>query len=226
MFNAAGELVACEMEGRLVAWNLRTNARRVLADSYGGKRFNSPNDLVIDRQGGIYFTDPRYTAPQPLPQGSECVYYVAANGNICRVIENLPGPNGVLLSTDENILYVLPMDDPKMLAYTIKSPGTVTDARVFCTLAVREHDVVPGCDGATLDERGNLYLTTVAGVEVYSPAGDHLIVIKLPEKPSNVAFGGHSFTTLYATSRTSVYAVPMNVAGHRYAQSGQASTTP
>ena len=80
MFNQKGELVACDMGGRLVAWNVATKEQRVLASEYEGKRFNAPNDLVIDAAGGVYFTDPPFRAPQPLPQPGQGVYYVSADG--------------------------------------------------------------------------------------------------------------------------------------------------
>ena len=73
MFNREGELVACNMGGELVAWNIATKEKRVLAGEFEGKRFNAPNDLVIDAAGGIYFTDPQFRAPQPLPQGAQGV---------------------------------------------------------------------------------------------------------------------------------------------------------
>src|SRR5687767_12590214 len=82
MFNREGELVACNMGGQLVAWNVATKEKRVLAGEFEGKRFNAPNDLVIDAAGGIYFTDPMFRAPQPLPQRVQGVYYRSADGKL------------------------------------------------------------------------------------------------------------------------------------------------
>jgi gluconolactonase len=215
MFDAEGELLACEMDGRLVAWNVKTKKRRVVADSFGGERFNAPNDLITDKQGGIYFTDPHYMAPKPLPQGTQAVYYVAPNRGVNRVVGNLSAPNGILLSRDESTLYVLPSDDRKMLAFAITKPGQVGAARTFCELVEKEPLALQGCDGAALDKHGNLYLTTVVGVEIFNSDGQRQSVVKIPEQPSNVCFGGTDFKTMYVTARTSLYSVPMNVAGYK-----------
>src|SRR5262249_42980954 len=106
--NAKGEVVACEMAGRVVAISPDGKSVRVLADKYEGQPFNAPNDLVIDKQGGVYFTDPSFGAPMPLPQGKTAVYYIAPDGKVTRLIDDLTQPNGVTLSPDEKTLYVIP----------------------------------------------------------------------------------------------------------------------
>ncbi len=217
MFNRDGELYACDMGGQLVAWNVETKEKRVLAAEYEGKRFNAPNDLVIDAAGGVYFTDPPFGAPQPLPQGGMGVYYRAADGAVSRVVENLPGPNGILLSIDEKTLYVFPSQSSEMKAFPVESPGKVGAETAFCKVKNADGGDRGGCDGATIDELGNLYLTTGLGVQVFSSEGEALGVIELPEQPSNCTFGGADGKTLYVTARTSVYSLPMLVKGHRYA---------
>ncbi len=214
MFNAKGELYACNMGGELVAWDIAHGEKRVLAAQYGGKRFNAPNDLVIDAAGGVYFTDPMFRAPQPLPQGGQGVYYLSAGGELTRLIEDLPAPNGILLSIDEKTLYVLPTMTAEMRAYPVEAAGQIGERRTFCTVRGNRG----GCDGATIDEHGNLYLTTGTGVQVFSPAGEALGVIEFPEQPSNCTFGGADGKTLYVTARKSLYSVPMKVKGHWYAQ--------
>jgi len=211
MFNAAGELVACEMEGQLAAWNVETKERRVLADGYQGKRFNAPNDLVIDRQGGIYFTDPHYLAPQPLPQGKTCVYYLSAQGEVTRLVDDLQAPNGIILSPDEKTLYVFPSGSSEMHAYTVEEPGQIGKGRTFYTFESG------GCDGVTIDTKGNLYLTTDSGIQVVTPQGKLLGTIDLPKSPANLTFGGPGGNTLYATARASLYSIPMEAQGHRFA---------
>lgn len=212
MFNADGELVGCSMGGgELVAWNVETKEKRTLVGEYDGKRFNACNDLVIDAAGGVYFTDPMFGAPQPLPQGGQGVYYLGADGKVTRLVDDLPAPNGILLSRDEKTLYVLPSMSSEMLAYPVELPGKLGESRVFCKL---ENG---GSDGAALDEHGNLYLTIDRGVEVFDEAGKLLGVIEFPEQPANCEFGGADGKTLYVTARTSLYSVPMLVKGHRYA---------
>jgi gluconolactonase len=217
MFNAAGELVACEMDGQLAVWNVETKERRVLIDGYDGKRFNAPNDLVIDRQGGIYFTDPHYRAPDPWPQGKTCVYYLSKDGEVTRLIDDLVAPNGVILSPDETTLYVFPSSETAIRAYAIQSPGKIGAGRDFFTVRTAEGKPAGGCDGVTIDTQGNVYLTTGLGVVVVSPEGKQLGVIELPEHPANVTFAGPEGKTLYATAQKSLYVVPMHSQGHRFA---------
>lgn len=222
MFTPGGQLLAAEMDGAVVERVVATGARRIVTDSFEGQRFNAPNDLVLDSHGGVYFTDPHFRAPQPLPQGTQGAYYVAADGSVTRVAADLPAPNGILLSLDEKTLYVAPTQADAVLAYPVESPGVVGAAREFCKLRTRDGRRAAGCDGCTLDERGNLYVTTELGIQVVSPQGEWLGVIELPEQPANCTFGGSDGKTLYATARTSVYAVPMRVKGHRYG--GEAKT--
>ncbi|MEM8883026.1 MAG: SMP-30/gluconolactonase/LRE family protein [Planctomycetota bacterium] len=204
MFNATGELVACEGgTGRVVAIAPDGKKVRVLAENYGGKRFNAPNDLVIDKQGGIYFTDPEFGRNIKKPQGTFAVYYIAAPGKVTRVIESLPRPNGIMLSPDQKTLYVAPSRSAKMMAYPVTAPGKLGKGRVFYELKQPEGRKDTGGDGMTVDANGNLYFTSWLGVQVVSPEGKHLRTIKFPEKPANVTLvGGRK---LYVTARTSVY---------------------
>lgn len=217
MLNAKGEIVACEMDGRVAAYSSDGQSRRVLVDSYDGKRFNAPNDLVIDKQGGIYFTDPAFSAPRPWPQGKTCVYYLAADGKVSRLIDDLPNPNGVILSPDEKTLYVIPSGQAEMMAYAVEAPGKIGKGRVFCTLKQRKEGEKGGGDGLTVDVKGNLYITSGLGLQVFDPDGKLLGIIRLPEQPANVTFGGKDLKTLYITARTSLYTVPMEVKGHLFA---------
>jgi gluconolactonase len=217
MLNAKGEIVACEGDGRVVAYSADGKSRRVLADTYDGKRFNAPNDLVIDKQGGVYFTDPFFGPRQPLPQGKTAVYYIAADGKVSRLIDDLPLPNGVILSPDEKTLYVIPSGQAEMMAYPVEAPGKIGKGRVFCTLKQRQVGGKSGGDGLTVDEKGNLYITSGLGLQVFASDGKLLGIIALPETPANVTFGGKDLKTLYVTARTSLYTVPMEVKGHLFA---------
>ena len=218
MFNSKGELVACEMDGQLVAHDIASKMKRTVIDKYDGKRFNAPNDLVIDKQDGIYFTDPSFRAPDPKPQNKLGVYYVDAGGNVARLIDNLPNPNGVILSIDEKTLYVIPSGQAEMMSYPIESPGKIGKGKVFCTLKQPDGAKKPGGgDGLTIDSKGNLYITSALGLQVYDPAGKLLGIITLPEQPANVTFGGADFKTLYVTARKSLYTVSTEATGHLFA---------
>ncbi len=218
MFNAAGELLGCEMAGRVVAMNAKGEVVRVITESHDGKPYNAPNDLVIDAQGGVYFTDPHFSAPTPLPQGKTAVYYVAADGKVTRLVDDLQAPNGVILSPDEKTLYVIPSGQAEMMAYDVTSPGKLGPGRVFCTLKQKEGQSGKGGDGLTVDVKGNLYITSGLGLQVFDPSGKLLGIIALPEQPANCTFGGPENKTLYATCRTSLYSVPMEIAGHVFAK--------
>jgi len=218
MFDRHGNLVACQMDGRVVQINTATKEVKVLAAEYGGKRFNAPNDLVIDRAGGVYFSDPHFRAPMPLPQEKLAVYYIDPQGKVTRLIDDLKAPNGVLLSPDEKTLYVIPSLQKEVMAYPIESPGKLGPERVFFSLVQPEGRDGTGGDGGTVDSQGNVYVTSAVGIQVISPQGKLLGVIELPEQPANCTFGGPDLKTLYATARTSLYAVPMEISGHQYAR--------
>ncbi len=215
MVNAKGEIVACEMDGRIVAVSPNGKEVRVLATEYQGNRFNAPNDLVIDKSGGIYFTDPGFRAPKPLPQGKLAVYYISPQGKITRLIDDLPNPNGVILSPDEKTLYVIPTGQKEMMSYPVLAPGK---GEVFCTLKQAKEGGYRGGDGLTVDVKGNLYITSGLGLQVFNPQGKLLGIIEIPEQPANVTFAGPNLKTLYVTARTSLYVVPTTVKGHVFAQ--------
>ena len=218
-FDGKGRLIAAQGgAARIVAIDVATRQLTVLADKYDGKPLVRPNDLVVDRQGGVYFTD-----PEP---GS--VYYVAADGRVSRLIDDLPRPNGVILSPDEATLYVVPSGSPDVLAYPVEAPGKIGGSRVLARLAQAESGPARGGDGLAVDSAGNLYLAVPAlkAIQVVSPAGKTLGMISVPEGPSNADFGGEDMRTLYITARTSVYAVATDVKGHRFGDHALSSSGP
>jgi gluconolactonase len=214
MVNAAGNIVACEMAGRLIEVNPKNKEVKALAEGYEGKRFNAPNDLVIDKEGGVYFTDPHFRAPMPLPQGVRAFYYRASDGKLTRLGVVETAPNGVILSPDEKTLYVIPSMQAEMLAYPVEAPGKLGQQRTFCTLKQAAGKTAGGGDGLTIDSKGNLYITSALGIQVFDPAGRPLGILEFPEQPANCTFGGKDNKTLYVTARTSLYAVPMEATGH------------
>ena len=216
MVNAAGNVVACEMAGRLIEVNPQTKEVKALAEGYEGKRFNAPNDLVIDKEGGVYFTDPHFRAPMPLPQGVRAFYYRDAAGKVTRLGTIETAPNGVILSPDEKTLYIIPSMQAEMLAYAVEGPGKLGPQRTFCTLKQAAGKTTGGGDGLTIDNKGNLYITSALGIQVFSPEGKALGILEFPEQPANCTFGGKDNKTLYVTARTSLYTVPMLATGHQF----------
>lgn len=216
MVDGAGRLLACQMDGQLVRRDLASGKVEVLASEYKGKRFNAPNDLVLDQHGGVYFTDPLFRAPKPLPQATQGIYYVSAKGEITRLDSDLPAPNGIALSPDEKTLYVIPSESAEMLAYQVTDAGKISGRRVFCRLRQNDDTGNRGGDGMTVDTQGNLYITSELGVQVFSPAGEFLGNIAFPQHPANVTFGGPERRTLYVTARTGLYRCKMKAVGHVY----------
>ena len=213
MYGGHDSLLACQMDGQVVSIDLKTKQVTTLADKYQGKRFNACNDLVIDMLGGIYFTDPRYSAPDPWPQVKEAFYYRSTDGKVVRLGEDLAAPNGIGLSPDEKTLYVIPSMSSEMMAYEVKQPGVLGSVRVLCRLKQVGDATDGGGDGMAVDVKGNLYITSTAGVQVLSPAGELLGIIALPETPANCAFGGEANKTLFITAQTGLYRCTVPVAG-------------
>ena len=217
MIDGGGRFFACQMGGKLVQIDPVSKETTTLADKFGDAPFNAPNDLVIDSTGGIYFTDPRFGAETPLPQKVEALYYRAADGTVTRLHESDVAPNGVILSPDEKTLYVVPSMSKTMLAFSVEAPGKLGAATKFCEVAQPENaERESGGDGLTVDAKGNVYITTDLGIQVFSPKGEALGIISLPELPANCAFGGESLNVLYATARTSVYKIPIEATGWRF----------
>jgi gluconolactonase len=184
----------------------------VLADRYDGKRLNSPNDLVLDSKGGIYFTDPRYGDRGDMEMEIEGVYYRPKRGKLLRVIDDLQRPNGLTLSLDKKVLYVADNAAKTIWSYVVKPDGSVTDGKLFAQLDLESRG---GGDGMSIDRRGNVYCAAQGHIWIWNPKGQQVAKIAVPENPSNCAFGGKDLKTLYITARTGLYRIRLNVAGAR-----------
>jgi sugar lactone lactonase YvrE/predicted amidohydrolase len=221
-FDPQGRLVAAEGANtggnRRITITEKDGTVRVLADRWQGKRFNSPNDLTIDTQGRVYFTDPRYTGNDPREIATESVYRVDPDGKVTQIITDVQKPNGIILSPDMKTLFVADSNragNQHLLAYPLKPDGSVGPKRLVYDFGKGGR----GIDGMCVDVGGLIYAAAGrvadgnAGVWVFDPVGKKLAVIPTPEDPTNCVFGGPDRTTLYVTAGKSLYRIAMGVEG-------------
>lgn len=244
IFAVDGSLYACEganYGGRCVSrWDIKTGQRTVIADNYQGKKFNAPNDLCLDRQGRIYFTDPRYLGDEPRELMHRAVYRIDIDGKVIEVTHDISKPNGIAISPDGKTLYVAEHDNGtdkidaskpapkqgpmKIYGFPLGADGFVAGERK----TVVDFGEGKGCDGMTLDSQGNLYLTVRnpqrPGVMVVNTEGNELAFIPTGPAnqttaepiglPSNVEFGlGEESNVLYVTVDKSLYRIGLKAKG-------------
>jgi len=200
-----GRLYTCEYRSRRVTRTDRKGRIEVLADRFEGKRFNAPNDIVVRRDGHIYFSDPLYTPLDHRDLDFFGVYHMSPKGQIEAIARWQTRPNGVTLSPDGKILYVANTDEKNIHAFDLDSRGRASNDRIVIA------NLEAGADGIRTDIKGNLYLT-VRGVVVYSPEGKLLGKIRPPVNPRNLAFGDKDFRTLYMIGNA-LFRVRMDIAG-------------
>lgn len=206
-FDKNDNLITCSDEkGQILKIN-KSGIAEILTTDFNGKRLNGPNDLWLDENGGIYFTDPLYVRDywQDFYQEifEKNLYYRNSEGKITK-LDNFTQPNGIVGSQKLKKLYVSDIDANKTYVYDILGEGKLGNKKLFCDL---------GSDGMTLDNLGNLYLTG-KGVTVFDKNGTKILNIAVPENwTANVTFGGENFSTLFITASKSVYTLKMNVAG-------------
>ncbi len=199
--DAQGRLYTCETHSRRVVRLNKKGTLDVLADRFEGKRLNAPNDIVVRKDGQIYFTDPAFGNQQDTRElNFYGVYRIAPSGELNVVAKPKGRPNGIALSPDGKTLYVSNSDERNVRAYTLDRKGDASNERVL----VPRIDGVP--DGLRTDEYGNLYVMANA-VLVFTPQGLPLASIQLDDTPSNCAFGDDDLRTLFVTARTAVYRI-------------------
>ena len=199
-------LYTCEGgERRMAMLDTASGKHTVLADGYGGKKLNKPNDLWPDGKGGLYFSDPGYgLKKEDMEQDGEHVYRIdLETKKVTRAADGFTRPNGVLGTADGKTLFIADAGAGKTYAYDIQSDGSLANKRLFCA---------QGSDGLALDEHGNLYITR-QHVLVFNPKGEQIATIETPKPPSNLVFGGKDRKTLYLTARDGFYAIDMAVKG-------------
>lgn len=220
--------------GRRNVWRLESVDPKaqitVLADSYQGKKLNSPNDLVYKSDGSLYFTDPPYGLPTQSDNDPQKelqvngVYRIPGarhqkpgaapdRDKLQLVIKDLPRPNGIAFSPDEKFLYIADSGKKIWMRYHVQKDGSVSDGTLFCDPSGDTADGGP--DGIRVDQKGNVYGSGPGGVWIISPEGKHIGTVKIPERVSNVAWGDKDGKTLYITASTSIYRIKLNIKGVR-----------
>ena len=206
-FDAQGRLYTCESRTRRVTRTGRKGNVEVLAEKWEGKRLNAPNDIVIRRDGHVYFTDPAFGSQAETRElDFYGVYHISPKGQMELVAKPGGRPNGITLSPDGGVLYVANSDQRNIRAYELDRNGMASGEQVIIS------DIDGPPDGIRVDEKGNIYVTA-RHLPVYSPQGKLLTTIAVPESPTNCAFGDRDFQTLYITTPTAVYRVRLSVKG-------------
>ncbi|MDR1520006.1 MAG: SMP-30/gluconolactonase/LRE family protein [Planctomycetota bacterium] len=221
-----GRLVSCEHGRRCVSRTEKDGSITVLADKYDGKRLNSPNDLVVKSDGGIWFTDPPYgiigdqEGYKSESQVIGCWVYRLdpESGELSIATTDVQRPNGLAFSPDESILYVADMslvDFPtlgrrRITAYEVVEGKRLANARKLA-------DITPGIpDGFRVDREGRIFTSSDDGIQVLAPDGTLLGKILVPERVSNCTFGGKNEDVLYITATTSLYRIRLTARGVQY----------
>jgi gluconolactonase len=208
----------------------------VIADNFEGMSFSRPNDLIVDKKGGVYFTDPGLNGDQlaavrkslgnkPVPsQLPPAVYYVPSGGKTMKVVEGIERPNGITLSRDEKTLFLNNTNGLYMLAFDINTDGTLRNRRNFAVYegrSKRPNDrpgIVTGADGLIIDSEGRLYALTAAGVEIFNPQGQRLGIIPMScngQDCQGIAFSGPKKSTLYVAGRGGVWKIELLSTGFK-----------
>ncbi len=210
-FDNDGNLLACaDLNNQIWRFD-QQKGHEVIVDGYEGMRLNGPNDLWVDRKGGIYFTDPLYIRKYWNYQADETrperIYYVSADGKKVSVVaDDLVKPNGIVGSSNGKELYIADIGDRKIYKYQINSDGSLVKRKLFTS---------QGSDGMTIDNKGNIYLTG-KGVSVFDKNGIKIEQIDIDESwTANVCFGGPNQSILFITASKSVYTLAMKVKGVR-----------
>lgn len=233
MFSRDGRLLGCcasPLGGHRALVEFKNDGSvKILQAEFQGKRFNSPNDIVIDREGRVYFTDPKYVGPEELELDSFDVYRWDPDGSLSIATTEIDKPNGIVLSPNQKTIYIAETDNGSAKAdletgfvpgrmtlnsFKINRRGELTNRKVL-------HDFgkETGVDGMTVDKDGRIYAAVRSasrfGIVIFSPRGDELGYIETPELPTNASFGrGREIHTLYITAGKGFYRIQTKATGY------------
>ncbi len=211
-----GRLLACQTaRDRLVAVDLAKRTVTVLADRYKGQPLHAPTHLVVDRQGGVYFTDAAVRTPSAGVGVAGAVYYLSARGTLSRLPISLPAPGGIGLSPDEKTLYLASAGGPEVMAYSLEGVGLPGKGKVLCRLQTRSDAPMQSAGGLAVDRHGNLFVANPAmrAIQVLNSEGARLGLISLPDAPRSCAVGGPQGKSLYVTTHHALFKIELETAG-------------
>lgn len=211
-FDRSGRLITAEHGNRRVSRTEEDGQIVTIASQYQGKQLNSPNDLAVKSDDSIYFTDPPYgIEPEQEELGFYGVYRLAPDGTLTLLVDDFVRPNGIAFSPDETKLYVNDSDKGHIRVFDVKPDGTLENGTIFAELKPPSEE--GAADGMKVDIKGNIYSTAPGGVWIFSPDGELLGIIEIPEPPANIAWGDEDYKTLYITARNSLYRVRLQIRG-------------
>jgi gluconolactonase len=213
--DAEARIISCEHGGRRVSRTEHDGSVTTIADRCDGRRFNSPNDVVVHRDGSIWFTDPAYGidsdyeghAGESETDGCHVYRVDPVTGACRRVADDFDRPNGLAFSLDERTLYIADTRRNHLRRFAVADDGTLSGGDVLCECSAGVFD------GFRLDAAGRIWAGVGDGVHVFDPDGTLLGKLRLPEEVANLVFGGPRRNHLFMTATTSLYAILLNVAG-------------
>lgn len=208
-----GRLLSAEHSGRRVSVTEKDGTIKTLVSQFEGRKFNSPNDVVVKSDGSVWFTDPDYglqnKAAKEQP-GNFVFRFDPASGKTTAVARDFDKPNGLCFSPDEKKLYIADSGKPRHIrVFAVQPDGTLAQGKVFCTIDKGAPD------GIRCDTEGRLWSSAGDGVQIFALDGALIGKILTPESPANLCFGGPDLKTLYITARKSLYSIPTAAKGIR-----------
>lgn len=218
-YDREGRLITCEHATSRVTRTERDGSITVLASHYQGKELNSPNDVVVKRDGAIYFSDPSFGrmeyfgVPRKQELSFQGVFRIdPQTGEVAAVASDFTQPNGLCFSLDESRLFI--NDTPKghIRVFDVNADGSLSGGRVWAEVKGEGNG---GPDGMKIDSESNVYCTGPGGIHIFAPDATDLGVIKIPEVAANFTWGGDDLRSLFITASTSLYRTRVKVPGHK-----------